>query len=335
MIAPVFRPAGPSDIEAFMRFAGESGGGMTNLPDDRETLLARLARSEASFGADVSKPIDELYIFMLEVDGEPAGTAQLFSRVGEPFGFVNFKITTLVHASPALKKRALCDILVLNHDFTGASEVGGLFLDAGRRGSGVGRFLARARYLFIAQSPERFGDEVVAELRGWQEPDGRQPFWDAVGRRFFDMEFREADLMNAKHGNRFIADLMPQHPVYAAMLPEEARACIGRPHQTGEAALRMLLEEGFRYRRYVDIFDAGPLVSAEKGDIRAIADSALVEARPVDRVETPERRVVAAGAGADFRAAFCRARTEDGGVYLSGDDLRTLNVASGDVVRVL
>ena len=307
---------------------------MTNLPSDRGAMEARLARSAHAFDIALSEPMDELYMFLMEVDGEPAGTALLFSRVGEPYGFVNFKMTTLVHASPSIEKRVACDILVLNHDFTGATEVGGLFVDPARRGGGVGRFLARSRYLFLAQSPERFSDTVVAELRGWQEPDGRQPFWEAVGHRFFDMDFHEADLMNARLGNHFIADLMPQYPIYVAMLPEDARACIARTHENGAAAYKMLLAEGFRYTRYVDIFDGGPVVSAARSDIRTIRESRLLPVSSVDDAAT-EPRLLASGAGKDFRSTFAPAVVRDDSVVLSGAAAKALRAEAGSSVRIL
>lgn len=70
------------------------------------------------------------------------------------------------------------------------------------------------------------------------------------------MNFQDADEFNAKFGNQFIADLMPKHPVYIAMLPESARAVIGVPHPTGRAAMRMLergrlrLGKLYRYFRW-------------------------------------------------------------------------------------
>ncbi|NWN23137.1 arginine N-succinyltransferase, partial [Escherichia coli] len=80
--------------------------------------------------------------------------------------------------------------------------------------------------------------------------------------RFFGMNFQEADSFNAIHGNQFIADLMPKHPIYTAMLQESARSVIGLPHPSGRAAMRMLESEGFAWERYVDIFDGGPTMTA-------------------------------------------------------------------------
>ena len=118
--------------------------------------------------------------------------------------------------------------------------------------------LARSRYLFIATHRARFADRVLAELRGVQDERGGSPFWDGVAGRFFGMSFQEADYFNAINGNQFIADLMPKHPVYVAMLSDSARSAIGVPHPSGRAAMRMLEDEGYAYEGYVDIFDGGP-----------------------------------------------------------------------------
>src|SRR3546814_15633278 len=79
---------------------------------------------------------------------------------------------------------------------------------------------------------------MLAELRGVVDEAGASPFWDGVAGRFFGMTFQEADAFNAIHGNQFIADLMPKHPIYTAMLPESARAVIGMPHQNGSSEER-------------------------------------------------------------------------------------------------
>ena len=91
--------------------------------------------------------------------------------------------------------------------------------------------------------------------------------------RFFGMNFQDADEFNAKHGNQFIADLMPKHPVYIAMLPENARAVIGVPHPSGRAAMRMLEEEGFAWEKYVDIFDGGPTMTVRTDQIRSMREA--------------------------------------------------------------
>ena len=85
-------------------------------------------------------------------------------------------------------------------------------------------------------------------------------------------------------GNRsFIAELMPKYPIYLPMLPEAARAVVGRVHQQTEPALKMLQAEGFNFNGLVDIFDGGPVVEAFLHNIRTIRQSILRPVRQVDR----------------------------------------------------
>ena len=93
---------------------------------------------------------------------------------------------------------------------------------------------------------------------------GHSPFWDAIGGRFFDMTFPEADEFNASTAPQFIADLFPKSAIYMSMLPDSARAVIGQPHPTGPRGLKMLENEGFIWDSYVDIFDGGPTVRAHR-----------------------------------------------------------------------
>src|SRR3546814_14377770 len=102
--------------------------------------------------------------------------------------------------------------------------------------------LARSRYLFIAMHRARFADHILAELRGIIDEAGGSPFWDGLAGRFFGMNFQDADQFNAIHGNQFIADLMPKHPIYIAMLTDTARAANGMPPPSGRAATRMRSE---------------------------------------------------------------------------------------------
>jgi arginine N-succinyltransferase len=161
--------------------------------------------------------------------------------------------------------------------------------------------MARARYLFIARHRAWFGDRVIAELRGWQDAGGRAPVWEAIGRRFYDMEFADADRHGAIAGNQFIADLGPRYPIYISMLPADAQEALGRPHDDGRAAHAMLLDEGFVDDGYVDIFDGGPTLVARIDNVRTI--SAARWATLANVAPGGEPALVATGEGAAFRVA--------------------------------
>jgi len=160
---------------------------------------------------------------------------------------------------------------------------------------------------------------------------GGSPFWDGLAGRFFGMNFQDADQFNAINGHQFIADLMPKHPVYIAMLPETARAAIGLPHPSGRAAMRMLEHEGFRYEGYLDIFDGGPTMTARTDHVRSIAEAKTDRVVAVAAGGTES--LVATGTLAGFRCTFGTVASADGGVTLSPDAVAALDVAVGDGVH--
>lgn len=328
------RLARPGDLAALYEMAKLTGGGFTNLPPDRKSLVAKLDRSAEALNR--TEKGDDLFVLVLENagTGEVRGTCQIFSEVGRRWPFYSYRMGTLTQSSQELGRTFRADMLTLCTDLEGASEVGGLFLHPGERAGGLGMLLARSRYLFIRQHRARFADRVLAELRGVIDEAGGSPFWDGLAGRFFGMSFQEADEFNAIHGNQFIADLMPKHPIYTAMLTEAARHVIGVPHPNGRAAMRMLEAEGFRHDSYIDIFDGGPTMLADTDRIRTLADARELR---VDRIASPgdagERFLLAAGQLGDFRSIFADILVDDvGAVTISAIDAALLGVQQGDAL---
>ena len=330
------RAARAADLPALMDLARLTGGGFTNLPADAAALAERLAWSDASFARLDDAPDDELYILLLEqaATGRIGGCGMVFSRIGARWPFYSYKIGVLSQTSKALERTFSLPFLSLVTDHDGASEVGGLFLHPDLRTGGLGRLLARSRYLFVAQHRARFGDKMLAELRGVLDEDGNSPFWDALGAKFFGMSFPDADTFNGVHGSQFIADLMPKHPIYTALLPEGARAVIGQPHGKGRAALAMLEAEGFQYDNYVDIFDGGPTVTARTDQLRTVRDcTAAPVARLCSSGEDFVRSLVASGTLSDFRAWIGHVGAEIKGCALPAGEAAAMGVHIGDEVR--
>ncbi|MEH3104500.1 MAG: arginine N-succinyltransferase [Sphingomonas phyllosphaerae] len=329
----VIRAADAHDLAHLYEMAKLTGGGFTNLPPDRNALTAKLERSARAFGHDDTSLTDELFVLMLEnnVTGEVRGTCQLFTHVGQQHPFYSYRLGTLTQHSRELARTFRAEMLSLTTDLEGASEVGGLFLHPGERAGGLGLLLARSRYLFIRAHRPRFADRTLAELRGVIDEAGGSPFWDGLAGRFFGMGFQEADEFNAVHGHQFIADLMPKHPIYTAMLSDHARASIGLPHPSGRAAMRMLENEGFAYENYIDIFDGGPTMTVKTDQIRTVRDAkdaTVVAVREGGKNEA----LVATGRLADFRCAYARIGTVDGGVTLDPAAATALRLREGDRV---
>lgn len=327
------RPAKAGDFQAIYEMAKLTGGGFTNLPADKGTLVAKLARSDEALARTEDSAEGDLFVFVLEnaETGQIRGTCQIFSRVGIREPFYSYRVSTLTQTSPELGRTFRAEMLTLCTDFEGSSEVGGLFLHPNERAGGLGVLLARSRYLFIKLHRARFADKVLAELRGVIDEAGGSPFWDAIAGRFFGMTFQEADSFNGAHGTRFIADLMPKTPIYTAMLPESARAIMGVPHPSGRAAMRMLEQEGFAGDGYVDIFDGGPTMAAATDNIRTIREARELTLSEIGEPPEGVRMMLATGDRRDFAAGYGKVVIrDDGSATLDAASAKLLGLEAGD-----
>ena len=268
----LFRPIRESDLPGLVALAGSIAGGMTTLPANEEFLQDRIADSLRAFSTRVKKPGGEYYLFVLEdtATGELIGTSGIAARVGGYEPFYSYEICTERFEHAPLKVDKQIAVLHLKELHRGPTEICSLFLRPDRRRAGAGRLLSLARFLFIGAFPHRFDETVVAELRGRLDEQGHSPFWEAVGRHFFAFDFYAADFLSGLGDKGFIADLMPDHPLYVPLLPAAAQEVIGQVHTNTEPALRLLLSEGFARTNEVDIFDAGPLLRAATREIRTV-----------------------------------------------------------------
>jgi len=329
----LIRPAREDDLQALYEMAKLTGGGFTNLPPEKPALRTKLERSALAFSRTDDALRDELFVLVLEnvETREVRGTCQIFTQVGQRWPFYSYRLGIETKHSEALARTFRAEILSLTNDLEGCSEVGGLFLHPGERAGGLGMLLARSRYLFIAMHRARFGDRVLAELRGVIDEAGGSPFWDGVAGRFFGMNFQQADEFNAIHGNQFIADLMPKHPIYTAMLTEGARSVIGLPHPSGRAAMRMLEQEGFAFENYIDIFDGGPTMTARTDQVMTVRDSRTDKIAEV--ADGGSASIIAHGALGEFRACHGRVGLSDGGITVDSVSASILGVEAGQEVR--
>lgn len=335
------RVAQESDLIHLYEMAKRTGGGFTNLPPDKKALSAKLERSAEGFARAGEDVADDLYVFVLEntATKQVMGTCQVFGQVGQKWPFYSYRITSHTQHSQELERTFRAEILNLTTDLEGSSEVGGLFLHPAERSGGVGMLLARSRYIFIRNHRSRFSDRILAELRGVIDEKGGSPFWDGVAGRFFGMNFQEADEFNAVHGNQFIADLMPKHPVYIAMLPETARNVIGMPHPTGRAAMRMLENEGFRWEKYIDIFDGGPTMTGRTDDIVSVKDAQDKKITAIDERlgdnKVGEKMLVAHGRLTDFVAAYGWVEDRGDDIAIDPEGAALLGVGEGDTITII
>lgn len=331
----VVRPAGPADLDHLLELAILSGPGFTSLAEDPDVLAERLDLSRRSFTGDIA-PQEAWYTLMLEDSstGDVDGVGSVKATVGLKRPFFSYRVVNNAVSSPSLGVKMDHRTLVLVNECTGWTEVGSLFLKADRRKGGAGRLLSQSRYMLIGAQPDLFADTVLAELRGVFTPDGACPFWDHVAQKFFLMEFDDADRMTGSTDKQFILDLAPRHPIYVELLPEPARAVIGKVHPQGVPAMALLESEGFRPNGLIDIFDAGPTVTCGRDNIRTVRDARRLTVVIDDAVESELPDLISTESVAAFRAVRARCDILGDAVRLNAETAAALKVSAGDAVRV-
>lgn len=301
-MSAIVRPAVPADLDRLEAMIAHVDRGMLTMPATRAAMAERIRRSGEAFARDSAPPRNECYFLVMEEGGELLGTASLFTNLGVERPFYSYRISRDSKMSPELKVQVELDLLHLVNDYHGDTELGTLFIDRKARGGGRGKLLSFARLLLIAVDPLRFGRRAMAEIRGWTDADGDSPFWNAVGAKFFRLDYRTADVMSARE-HRFIADLMPRYPIYADLLPADARAVIGQPHPDAEPALALLNSQGFRFNQVVDIFDAGPCVEAFVDQIEIVRSAQRLSAAEFAQSGATTRGLIALARMDRFAAA--------------------------------
>ncbi|CDL82612.1 arginine N-succinyltransferase [Xenorhabdus szentirmaii] len=335
----LFRPVQHKDLGDILNLSSRAGVGLTTLPNNQEYLAARISRSIDSFNDEKGRA-QQGFLFTLE-DTEKhrvVGVSALEVAVGLEEPFYNFRVQKLVRASRELGVYNAFEILNVEQDYTGCSELCTLFLDPEYQKGRNGLFLSRSRFLFISAFRHLFSKTIFAEMRGVANSQGESPFWNALGQHFFNVPFSEADYLTVTGSKTFIAELMPYHPIYVPLLPEEARQAIGQVHKNTLPARIILEKEGFAYHDTVDIFDAGAILDAEIDNVRTVKASRIIHAKKSDHVSRTEDGVQCLVSNLhfqDFKAILLNISDP-----MDGDELRltpaemdALHVNDGEPVR--
>ena len=330
------RPATLNDQDAVLALAGQAGFGMTSLPPDVEVLRTKIESSVASFAGKYEKPGQESFFFVLEDSetGHIAGTCGIKARIGLSQPFYSYKVNTITQASVHLEIFSKHELLQVTNDLTGSTEVGSLFLDPNYRRDRMGKLMSLSRFMFIAAFPNYFAETVIAEMRGVQDSEGHSPFYSALARHFFDMPFAKADYINATQGNQFINDLVPKYPIYVDLLPKSAQRVVGQVHVGSEPAKAMLERQGFKFTGYVDIFDGGATLVAERDAIGVVRESKhAIIGTIAELPEATPKFMVSNDQFADFRCAMGRLLLNGDRATITPRLAGRANLKPGDTIR--
>lgn len=331
----VARPANIEDLDAIVELADQAGPGFTSLAVGKDKLKQRLQKSIVSFEVDSPLSPDHVYLLLLEDinTSRIVGMSAVKAQIGIRDPFFNFRVLKIGRKSAVTNRRYDMEVLMMVNEYNGATEVGSLYVLPDMRGTGAGRLISQARYMLMGADSSRFSDTVISELRGHVEDDGSSPFWDAIGRKFFQMDFTEADYISAEQDSQFILDLMPRYPIYVELLPKAAQQVMGKTHPAGLGARRFLEAEGFRYTGMIDIFDGGPSMSAPIQDIRTIKESRVLTPS-VSTAALPLQGLVSNNDIKSFRCVFTNIGFDGDQLLMKQDDMQALLLKENQSVRL-
>lgn len=333
----VIRPVKSSDFDPLFAFAKAAAPGIISLPKRADLLEEKIALSKASFEKKPVQPGKEFYFFVLENSAtkEIGGCSGILAKAGikEPLYF--FRETVENRSSTKVRVTEKLDLLIPQIMTDGPSELCALFLSRPLRQEGLGSFLSLTRLLFAGMEKERFDKTFIARIRGFITERKTSPFWDHVGRHFFDISFIEL-LKLMETTTSFIPDILPRHPIYICLLPKLAIQMIGKPHPRSKPALQMLKGEGFKKTPDIDFLDAGPTMQANREDIGIIKRLTYRRVQKVEKLHGGHNHFfIAKGEGKDFRATIgtlLRVREQKEDIILDEHAARLLDIHSGDLI---
>lgn len=322
-----------SDIATFEQFSEKAGIGFTSLPKNRKLLEERIHFSEASFRKKGDLLNHESYFFVLQLGEKIFGSSGLISRVGISEPFYAYHLLSVHQSYPLMKIDRTVPILHFVDAQKKPTELCALFLLPEQRGKAFGQLLSLSRLLFIRSFRNRFARVVIAEMRGYYDEMGHSPFWEAIGRPFFGLNFDEANFLRISHPDCIDA-LFPKHPIYTPLLPIDAQKVIGKMHPQTIPAWKMLEKQGFSLSNYYDLFDGGPHVYAHTDQIEVIKSCQKGVIKKIeDQLEQGIDGMLSNGR-LDFRACFGKILEDDRKeLSISSRTANALQVEKGDEIH--
>lgn len=323
------RPIKENDFDQFLKLVSKAQVGLSSLPLDEEYLMKRIKNSQSVFQ---DQEADGDYLFVLE---DPkvgiVGCCGIAPRTGGELPFYTFALYDEIHSSTKLIPKTHHPYVKLHKVFQGPTEIGSLFLDPDYRKKGMGRLLSYSRFLFMGCFPTCFRTEVIAEIRGVISKEGESPFFQAIGQHFFQMDFPYIDYITSLDKS-LLEDLLPKQSIYLNLLSDEVRACIQKPHALTQGAFDLLIKQGFHKKKWLDVFDGGPVVSANLFEIKAVREAKMhsISAQPLPIKDS----YFISNISKDFRAIYDEVSVEQDQVYLSPKQKEILGVHEGQYLRL-
>ena len=184
-----------------------------NLPPDKKRLQKQLESAEKSFLNPHNPKEESFYIFVLEnpSNGDVIGSSMIHGKHGtekEPHFYLS--VDKEQKYSQTLNTGFIHGTLKFGYQTDGLSEIGGLVVNPEMRAhpDKLGKQLSYIRFLYMGMFTERFTETIHCELMPPFDAYGNSPLWEAIGRRFLNMNYQEADKLS-RENKEFILSLYP------------------------------------------------------------------------------------------------------------------------------
>ncbi len=328
------REARPADAAHILRLARLLDS--INLPTERRDMDALVRRSLQSFRGKLKNRRDGTYLFVIEerTVHRTVGTAMIIAKHGTPESpHYYLEMATDQRYSKTLKKMFKHTYLTLRRNIDGPTEVGGLIVDPTFRQhpSRIGKQLSFIRFLYLAMYPDRFEDEVLAEMLPPLTETRDSLFWECYGKRVTGLDFRKADKLSTKD-KEFIEALFPSIPLYVCMFPIEVQEQLGKVGPDSQGAVYLLEKVGFHFLRHIDPFDGGPYYGAKVEDlvpVQRFRRYRIVTDRSGREAEASHELLIGWEGAKGFCAAQVTAEPEASVLFCSAELLKALGLKEG------
>ena len=307
-----------------------------NLPPDADIIESKIASSLKAFKYPSSDLWENYYIFVLEnrKNGEVMGVSMIHAQHGteeEPHFYL--KVGQEHKFSQTINTGFIHGTLKLGLETNGPTEIGGLVLNPDYRGNKekLGKQLSYVRFLYMAMYPDRFKPTIHSELMPPLDKDGNSPLWEAIGRRFMNMGYHDADVLS-RSNKEFILSLFPSDNIYQTLLPIDARDSIGKVGKDTEPVRKMLESIGFKYIHEVDPFDGGPHYQAQLKDVKPVKQMVrgVLSQDEFDANTAKEMLVAIPKADYDFFAVKIKVCLSGDKIILNPKEVTGLKIAWGE-----
>ena len=185
------RPVKMEDKDRLLGLARQFS--LFNLPNNEKKISEKIDLSLQSFAGKVSKE-ESNYVFVCEdiENNWVVGSSQIKSKHGsEKNPTYSFKLSKKEMFSKSLGVGFIHQVLKLKVTTEGPTELGGLVVhrDYRSRPEKVGKLTSLSRFVYIAKNPGLFNKELHSEMAPPLTKEGRNEFWESLGRRFTGMPY--------------------------------------------------------------------------------------------------------------------------------------------------